>query len=81
MDLASPASGGDRAGQVNRLALAVLDADQEGSPVRPGEPEDRASGARLGIPDTDPARTEVGYLDAIAVVPTVGTLPPLDEIG
>lgn len=81
MDLASPASGGDRADQVNWLALAVLEAAQEGSPVRPGEPEDGASGARLGVPDTNPARTEVGHLDAIAVVPAVRALPPLGEIG
>jgi hypothetical protein len=81
MDLASPAPGADRAGQVTRLELRVLEADQEGSPVRPGEPEDRAPGARLRVPDTNPARAEVGHLNAIAVVPAVRTLPPLDEIG
>lgn len=49
--------------------------------MRLGELEDRASGACLRVPDTNPARGEVGHLDAIAVVPAVRTLPPLDEIG
>jgi hypothetical protein len=81
MDLASPAPAGSRAGQVTWLAPAVLDADQEGSPVRPGELEDGAAGAGFRVPDTNPARVEVGHLDAITVVPAVRTLPPLDEIG
>jgi hypothetical protein len=81
MGLASPAPAGSRAGQGPGLALASLDAGQEGSPVRPGELEDRAPGACLRVPDTDPAGGEVGHLDAIAVVPAVRALPPLDEIG
>lgn len=81
MDLASPASGGDRAGQVNRLAPAVPDADQEGSPVGAGELEHGAAGARLRVPDTNPSRAEVSHLDAISVVPAVRTLPPLGGIG
>jgi len=81
MALASPALAGDRAGQVRALALASLDAGQEGSPVRPGELEHGAAGPRLGVPDTNPACGEVGHLDAIAVVPAVRTLPPLTEIG
>lgn len=63
------------------LVPASLDAGHEGRPVRPGELEDRAPGARLRVPDTDPARVEAGHLDAIAVVPAVRALPPLDEIG
>ena len=81
MDLASPAPAGSRAGQGTGLAQAVLDAGQEGSPVRPGELEDRAPGARLRVPDSDPAGVEVCHLHAIAVVPAVRALPPLDEIG
>lgn len=81
MGLASPARGADRAGQVRWLALTSLDADQEGSPVGLGEPEDRATGVGLRVPDTNPARAEVGDLDTIAVVPAVRTLPPPDEIG
>lgn len=81
MGLTSPAPAGSRAGQGPVLAPPSLDAGQEGSPVRPGELEDRAPGARLRVPDTDPARVEVGHLDAIAVVPAVRALPPLGEIG
>lgn len=80
MVLASPAPAGSRAGQ-GGLAPAVLDAGQEGRPVRPSELEDGAPGARLRVPDTNPARVEVCHLDAIAVVPAVRALPPLDEIG
>jgi len=65
----------------NWLAPTVLDAGQEGSPLRRGELEHWASGAGLGVPDTNPACTEVSDLDAIAVVATVRTLPPLGEIG
>lgn len=81
MVLASPAPAGSRAGQGPVLAPASLDAGQEGRPVGPGELQDRAPGARLRVPDTNPARGEVGHLDAIAVVPAVRALPPLDEIG
>jgi hypothetical protein len=81
MALASPAPAGSRAGQGPGLAPAVLDAGQEGRPVRPSELEDGAPGARLRVPDTNPARVEVCHLDAIAVVPAVRALPPLDEIG
>lgn len=81
MDLASPAPAGSRTGQGPVLALTGLDAGQEGSPVGPAELEDRAPSARLRVPDTNPARVEVGHLDAIAVVPAVRALPPLDEIG
>ena len=81
MVLASPAPAGSRASQGPALAPTSLNAGQEGSPVRPGELEDRASGARLRVPDTNPARSEVGHLDAIAVVSAVRALPPLGEIG
>jgi hypothetical protein len=81
MALASPAPAGSRAGQGPALAPTSPDAGQEGSPVRPGELEHGAPGARLRVPDTNPARGEVGHLDAIAVVPAVRALPPLDEIG
>jgi hypothetical protein len=81
MDLASPAPAGSRAGQGPVLAPTSPDAGQEGSPVRPAELEDRAPSARLRVPDTNPARVEVSHLDAIAVVPAVRALPPLDEIG
>lgn len=81
MGLASPAPAGSRAGQGPGLAPTSLDAGQEGRPVCPGELEDRTPGARLRVPDTDPARIEAGHLDAIAVVPAVRALPPLDEIG
>lgn len=82
MGLASPAAGAaDRAGQMTRLAQVVLDADQEGGPVGPGELEHGAADAGLRVPDTNPACVEVGHLDTIAVVPAVRALPPLDELG
>lgn len=81
MGLASPAPAGSRAGQAPALAPTSLDGGHEGSPVRPGELQDRAPGTRLRVPDTNPAGGEVGHLDAIAVVPAVRALPPLGEIG
>ena len=82
MDLASPAPGdGDRAGQASWLAPAVLDADQEGSPVGPGELKYGTAGTRLGVPDANPLRTQVGYFDTVAVVGAVRALSPLDELG
>ena len=81
MDLASPVSGGGRAGQVARLAPGVPDADQEGSPVGAGELEHGAAGAGLRVPHADRARTQVGYFDAVAVVRAVRALSPLDELG
>jgi hypothetical protein len=46
-----------------------------------GELEHRAAGTRLRVPHANPARAQVGYFDAVAVVRAVRALSPLGELG